>query len=112
MTFELAQRVADTFHRTGRVFQAGTQRRNISNFIHAIELAKTGKLGSLPRFTRLLSTRSSISVGIARNSEVVPPGQYIIEYDGHVLFEILGGFAPRLVDASNYIDRGAEPGLR
>ena len=47
MTFELAQRVADTFHRTGRVYQAGTQRRNISNFIHAIELARTGKLGNL-----------------------------------------------------------------
>ena len=47
MTFELAQRVADTFHRTGRVFQAGMQRRNISNFIHAIELAKSGKLGNL-----------------------------------------------------------------
>jgi len=47
MTFKLAQRVADTFHRTGRVFQAGTQRRNISNFIHAIELAKSGKLGNL-----------------------------------------------------------------
>ncbi len=47
MTFELAQRLADTFGRTGRVFQAGTQRRNISNFIHAIELAKSGKLGNL-----------------------------------------------------------------
>ena len=47
MTFELAQRVSDTFHRTGRVYQAGTQRRNISNFIHAIELARTGKLGNL-----------------------------------------------------------------
>jgi len=47
MTFELAQRVADTFRRTGRVYQAGTQRRSISNFLHAIELAKSGKLGNL-----------------------------------------------------------------
>jgi predicted dehydrogenase len=47
MTIELTQRLADTFHRTGRVFQAGTQRRSISNFIHAIELAKSGKLGKL-----------------------------------------------------------------
>ena len=47
MTFELSQRLADTFGRTGRVFQAGTQRRSISNFIHAIELAKSGKLGNL-----------------------------------------------------------------
>ena len=47
ISIELAGRLADTIHRTGRVFQAGTQRRSISNFIHAIELAQTGKLGNL-----------------------------------------------------------------
>ena len=47
ITIELAQRLAETIHRTGRVFQCGTQRRSISNFIHAIELARTGKLGNL-----------------------------------------------------------------
>jgi len=43
----LAGRLADCIQRTGRVFQAGTQRRSISNFIHAIQLARTGKLGKL-----------------------------------------------------------------
>jgi len=47
ISIDLAQRLADTFQRTGRVFQAGTQRRSISNFIHAIKLAQTGKLGNL-----------------------------------------------------------------
>ncbi len=47
ISIELAGRLADTIKRTGRVFQAGTQRRSISNFIHAIELAQTGKLGNL-----------------------------------------------------------------
>jgi len=47
ITIELAGRLADTIRRTGRVFQAGTQRRSISNFIHAIKLAKSGKLGNL-----------------------------------------------------------------
>lgn len=47
LTIELAQRLADTVHRTGRVFQCGTQRRSISNFIHAIGLAQAGKLGKL-----------------------------------------------------------------
>lgn len=47
ITVELAQRLAATIRRTGRVFQCGTQRRSISNFIHAIELAQTGKLGKL-----------------------------------------------------------------
>ena len=47
ISIELAGRLADTINRTGRVFQAGTQRRSISNFIHAIGLARTGKLGNL-----------------------------------------------------------------
>ena len=47
ISIELAGRLADTIKRTGRVFQAGTQRRSISNFIHAIELAQTGALGDL-----------------------------------------------------------------
>jgi len=47
ISIDLAGRLADTIRHTGRVFQAGTQRRSISNFIHAIKLAQTGKLGNL-----------------------------------------------------------------
>ena len=39
--------LAETFRRTGRVFQAGTQRRSLPNFVFAIELARQGKLGKL-----------------------------------------------------------------
>jgi hypothetical protein len=39
--------LAETFHRTGRVFQAGTQRRSLPNFIFAVDLARRGKLGRL-----------------------------------------------------------------
>jgi hypothetical protein len=39
--------LADIFRRTGRVFQAGTQRRSLPNFAYAVELARTGKLGPL-----------------------------------------------------------------
>jgi hypothetical protein len=39
--------LAETFHRTGRVFQAGTQRRSLPNFAYAVELARSGKLGKL-----------------------------------------------------------------
>jgi hypothetical protein len=39
--------LARIFHRTGRVFQAGTQRRSLPNFAYAVELAQTGKLGPL-----------------------------------------------------------------
>lgn len=39
----------ETMRRTGRVFQAGTQRRNLPHFAFACELARTGKLGTLRR---------------------------------------------------------------
>lgn len=39
----------DTIRRTARVFQAGTQRRNLPHFAFACELARTGKLGKLTR---------------------------------------------------------------
>ncbi|QDU88039.1 Glycosyl hydrolase family 109 protein 1 precursor [Pirellulimonas nuda] len=41
--------LADIMRRTGRVFQAGTQRRNLPHFAFACELARTGKLGKMKR---------------------------------------------------------------
>ncbi|MCC7377287.1 MAG: Gfo/Idh/MocA family oxidoreductase [Verrucomicrobiales bacterium] len=39
--------LAETFRRTGRVFQAGTQRRSLPNFAFAAELCHHGKLGKI-----------------------------------------------------------------
>ncbi len=47
LTIEWCQRLADTFQRTGRIFQAGTQRRSIPNFHRAVELVRSGKLGRI-----------------------------------------------------------------
>jgi predicted dehydrogenase len=47
ITIGLAKQLAETMQRTGRVFQAGTQRRTVGNFVHAVELAQSGKLGKL-----------------------------------------------------------------
>jgi predicted dehydrogenase len=47
ITIADCQRLADTMHKTGRVFQAGTQRRSVPNFQKAVELAHSGKLGKL-----------------------------------------------------------------
>ena len=41
--------LADTMRRTGRVFQAGTQRRNLPHFAFACELARTGRLGKMKK---------------------------------------------------------------
>ena len=47
LTIAACQSLADTMKRTGRVFQAGTQRRSVPNFQAAIRLAHSGKLGKL-----------------------------------------------------------------
>jgi len=39
--------LAETFQRTGRVYQGGMQRRNLPQFAFAVELAHRGKLGKL-----------------------------------------------------------------
>jgi predicted dehydrogenase len=47
LTIRLCQQLANTIKRTGRVFQAGTQRRSVPNFQQAIKLAHGGKLGKI-----------------------------------------------------------------
>jgi predicted dehydrogenase len=47
VTMAECQAIDDTFRRTGRIFQAGTQRRTIANFTYAVHLAQSGKLGRL-----------------------------------------------------------------
>ena len=47
LTIADCQALADTMNHFGRVFQAGTQRRSVANFQHAVQLAHSGKLGKL-----------------------------------------------------------------
>ncbi len=47
LTIAKCQELADTMKRTGRVFQAGTQRRSVANFQKAVALAHSGKLGRI-----------------------------------------------------------------
>jgi predicted dehydrogenase len=47
LTIAYCQELADAMKRTGRVFQAGTQRRSVANFQQAVQLAHSGKLGKL-----------------------------------------------------------------
>ncbi len=47
MTIAESQALADVFRRYGLIYQAGTQRRSIGNFIFAADLVATGKLGKL-----------------------------------------------------------------
>jgi predicted dehydrogenase len=47
MTIAESLALANTMRRYGRVYQAGTQRRNVGNFQFAIDLVYSGKLGKL-----------------------------------------------------------------
>jgi len=47
LSIKNVQDLAAVMEKTGRVFQAGTQRRSMSQFQRAVELARGGKLGKL-----------------------------------------------------------------
>ncbi|GMW02154.1 MAG: hypothetical protein AMXMBFR84_32900 [Candidatus Hydrogenedentota bacterium] len=47
LTIGLCQDLSATIQRTGRIFQAGTQRRSVANFKAAVGLAHSGKLGRI-----------------------------------------------------------------
>jgi len=47
ITVKDCQDLSDTMRKTQRVFQAGTQRRSVTNFQWAVKLAHSGKLGKI-----------------------------------------------------------------
>jgi predicted dehydrogenase len=47
VTIAESRAVSDTVKRFSRVFQCGTQRRNVSNFVFAADLARSGLLGNI-----------------------------------------------------------------
>ena len=47
LTMGECREMAEAVRRYGRVFQAGTQRRNVPNFRHAAGLARSGRLGRI-----------------------------------------------------------------
>ncbi|MDO4586552.1 MAG: Gfo/Idh/MocA family oxidoreductase [Planctomycetia bacterium] len=47
LTIHESRALANAVHEYGVIYQAGTQRRNISNFMLAAEMAQSGKLGKL-----------------------------------------------------------------
>ncbi|MBN1444034.1 MAG: Gfo/Idh/MocA family oxidoreductase, partial [Planctomycetes bacterium] len=47
MTIAESRALADTLNRMGCIYQAGTQRRNVANFVFAMDLIHSGKLGKI-----------------------------------------------------------------
>jgi len=78
MSIRQAADLAETVRRYGRIFQVGTQRRNVGNFQCAVELARGGKLG------KLQSVEASI-YALAENHNWLPaepePPRDVIDWD-------------------------------
>ena len=47
LTIANCRQLDEAIQKTGRIFQAGTQRRSVPNFQHAVRLAQSGKLGKI-----------------------------------------------------------------
>jgi predicted dehydrogenase len=71
--------LAETMRRTGRVFQAGTQRRNLPHFAFACELARTGKLGKLKKvYAHPAGMQAMMSGWLPAET---PPDKDLIDWD-------------------------------
>ena len=68
--------LAETMRRTGRIFQAGTQRRNLPHFAFACELARTGRLGTLRTVYAHPAGLSTVSSGWLPE-EPLPPKEQV-----------------------------------
>lgn len=92
--------LADTFRRTGRVFQAGTQRRSLPNFAFAVDLAQRGKLGGLKA---LHAHPGGLGTGTSGWAEPQPePDKEKIDWDLYLGPAAYRPFNPRFLDGFNF----------
>jgi predicted dehydrogenase len=90
----------DTMRRTGRVFQAGTQRRNLPHFAFACELARTGKLGKMKRVYAHPAGMQSITSGwLPAEPE---PDRNVVDWDLYLGPAAWRPFNQKLLDGFNF----------
>ena len=92
--------LADTMRRTGRVFQAGTQRRNLPHFAFACELARTGKLGKLKSVhAHPAGMKAAMSGWLPPEKE---PSKEVIDWDMYLGPAAWRPFNAKLLDGFNF----------
>lgn len=90
----------DTIRRNGRVFQAGTQRRNLPHFAFACELARTGKLGKLTKvYAHPMGMQAMTSGWLPAEEE---PAKDIVDWDTYLGPAAWRPFNPKLLDGFNF----------
>jgi predicted dehydrogenase len=71
LTIDYCQRIDDTIRSTGRIFQAGTQRRSVANFQQAVQMVHDGKLGPLKKMVASVYVPSIESTWLPSDRNVV-----------------------------------------
>lgn len=100
--------LADVFRRTGRVFQAGTQRRSLPNFMYAVELARTGRLGRLQTlYAHPMGLKAEMSGWLPAEPE---PAKEVVDWDMYLGPAAWRPFNPRLLDGFNFEKGGGMMG--
>jgi len=100
--------LAETFRRTGRVFQAGTQRRSIPHFMFAVELARRGKLGKLQT---VHAHPAGLGTGTSGWAEAEPePRKEELDWDLYLGPAAWRPFNRRLLDGFNFEKGGGMVG--
>ncbi len=100
--------LAEVFRRTGRVFQAGTQRRSLPNFMYAIELAQTGRLGKLQTLhAHPMGLKSEMSGWLPAEPE---PPKEVVDWDTYLGPAAWRPFNRRLLDGFNFEKGGGMMG--
>jgi len=90
----------DTMRRTGRVFQAGTQRRNLPHFAFACELARTGRLGKLKRvYAHPAGMQAMTSGWLAPETE---PDAAVVDWNMYLGPAAWRPFNAKLLDGFNF----------
>lgn len=90
----------DTMRRTGRVFQAGTQRRSLPHFAFACELARTGRLGKLKAVHAHPAGMSPAMSGwLAAEAE---PDKEVVDWDMYLGPAAWRPFNAKLLDGFNF----------
>src|SRR5262245_16809039 len=92
--------LAETMTRTGRVFQAGTQRRNLPHFAFACQLARTGKLGKLKKvFAHPAGMQAMMSGWLPAEPE---PKKEVVDWDMYLGPAAWRPFNQKLLDGFNF----------
>lgn len=92
--------LAETMRRTGRVFQAGTQRRNLPHFAFACELARTGRLGKLSKvYAHPAGMQAMMSGWLVPETE---PDKNVIDWDMYLGPAAWRPFNAQLLDGFNF----------